>query len=141
MMRAASARLFRAVTDGSLSDVNEALESGIDVNVRGEFGDSALNLAAQHGRKEIAMRLIEVGANLENVGGANMTPIMNAAVAGNVGIVRLLLEKGARVSDDLVKSVQLKVSILEENAESGMIREEAVQAWRDFVSFLIEARR
>ena len=134
-------QLLRAAADGDLRGVNAALESGVDVNARGEFGDSALNIAAQRGHKEIVERLIAAGANVENLGGADMTPIMNAAVAGDVGIVRLLLEKGAWISNDLINSVHLKVSILEENAEGGMVRPEAVEAWRSFLSFLIEARR
>jgi hypothetical protein len=66
---------------------------------------------------------------------------MNAAFAGSIGIVRLLLEKGARVTDDLVAGVRLKVGILEENALSGMVRPEAVEAWQRFLEMLVAARQ
>ena len=133
--------LLRCAAEGDLGGVEEALKNGGDVNARGEFGDSALNLAAQHGHIEIAKRLLESGADIENLGGADMTPLMNAALDGQIALVRVLLENGARVSDDLLQSVQMKVNILEENAESGMVLPDAVEAWRQFLEFLVEARQ
>jgi hypothetical protein len=35
----------------------------------------------------------------------------------------------------------MKVSILEENAENGMVRPEAAEAWRGFLDSLIAERR
>ncbi len=141
MASLASDRLLVAASDGNLEGVEEALQQGADINARGEFGDAALNLAAEHGHKEVVQRLLDKGADIHNLGGADKTPIMNAAFAGNIGIVRLLLEKGARVTDDLLMSVQLKVDILEENALSGMVRPEAVEAWKRFLAMLVAARQ
>jgi ankyrin repeat protein len=141
MASPASDRLLEAASDGNLDGVEEALQQGADVNARGALGDAALNLAAQRGHKEVVQRLLDKGADIHNLGGADKTPIMNAAFAGNIGIVRLLLEKGARVTDDLLMSVQLKVDILAENAETGMVRPEAVQAWKRFLDMLVAARR
>ena len=133
MASPANDSLRAAASEGSLSGVDAALQQGADINARGQFGDTALNVAAERGHKEIVQRLLDSGADIHNLGGADKTPIMNAAFAGNIGIVRLLLEKGAQVSDDLIASVALKVDILEENAESGMVRPEAVDAWRRFL--------
>jgi ankyrin repeat protein len=141
MPQPADDRLLRASAEGDLGALDDALHEGADVNARTELGDTALNLAAQNGRIEVVKRLLERGADIENKGGADMTPLMNAAVAGHIGLVRLLLDKRARVGDDLVRSIALKVSILEENAESGMVRPEAVEAWRRFLELLIEARQ
>jgi ankyrin repeat protein len=135
-----SDRLLEAASGGNLAAVEDALEQGADVNARGQFGDTALNLAAEHGHTQVVERLLEKGADVNNLGGADKTPIMNAAFAGNVGIVRRLLEKGARVTDDLLASIQLKVDILEENADAGMVRAEAVEAWKRFLAMLIAAR-
>ncbi len=63
------------------------------------------------------------------------------AFAGHVGIVRDLLSRGARISDDLINSVAMKVSILAENAENEMVRPEAVEAWRGFLDGLIAERQ
>ena len=140
MARAADEDLWRAAGDGSVAGIEVALGKGADVNARGEFGDSALNLAAQRGHKDAVQRLLERGADVENRGGADLTPIMNAAFAGNIGIVRLLLAKGATVTDDLLQGVQMKVNILEENAENGMVRPDAVAAWKQFLDFLVAAQ-
>ncbi len=139
-MTNADEQLRKAASDGNLSGVIEALIGGADVNARGQFGDTALNEAAEYGHIEVVKHLVESGADIHNKGGADKTPIMNAAFAGHVPVVRLLLEHGATINNDLLSSVQLKVSILEENAEAGMVRPEAVDAWKGFLNFLIAAR-
>ncbi|MEE8391726.1 MAG: ankyrin repeat domain-containing protein, partial [Anaerolineae bacterium] len=133
-------QLWQAASEGNLSGVIEALNKGADVNARGPLDNTALNQAAEQGHIEIVKRLLEVKADIHNVGGADKTPIMNAAFAGNVEIVQLLLEKGALVTNDLLSSVQLKVNILEENAELGMVNPKAVEAWKGFLGFLVTAR-
>ncbi len=130
-------QLQQAASEGNAGGISEALKSGANVNARGEFGDTALNQAAQHGRLDAAKLLVEAGADIENLGGADMTPLMNAATAGHAEVARFLIEKGARVTRDLLSSVQLKVNILEENREAGMVRQEAVEAWQGFLDFLV----
>ena len=132
-------QLQQAARQGDLSAVNEALTQGADVNAREEFGDTALNLAADSGHFDVAERLLDAGADLENVGGADLTPLMNATFSGNVKVVDLLLSRGARISHDLLSSLQMKINILEENAEAGMVNPEAAQAWRGFLDFMVEA--
>ena len=133
--------LLKATHTGDAAAVAAALAGGCDINTRGDYGNSALNIAASNGFTEIAQLLIDKGADVENVGGADLTPLMNAAVAGNIAIVRMLLAKGARVTDDLLMSVQTKVNILDENTELGMVRPEAAQAWRQFLDFLVAERK
>ncbi len=137
---AANKRLMQAAYDGNLSAIEEALKNGAQINARAEYGDTALNEAAEHGHLEVVKRLLEAGADIENKGGADKTPIMNAAFAGHVEIVRFFLEKGAKINNDLLSSVQMKVNILEENAEAGMVRPEAVEAWKGFLEHLVTAR-
>ncbi len=55
--------------------------------------------------------------------------------------IQLLLENGARVTDGLLPSVQLKVDILAKNAQSGMVSPEAVEARKRFLDKLLAARR
>lgn len=133
-------QLLQAASEGNLNGVTEALKKGADVNARGPFGDTALNQAAEYGHTEVVKRLLEAGADIHNKGGADKTPIMNAAFADHVEIVQFLLEEGAQVTNDLLSSVQLKVNILKENAESGMVNPEAVEAWKGFLDFLVTAR-
>lgn len=140
MAQTAEKELLKAAADGDLGSVIAALDQGVDVNARGDFGDTALNRAAEYGHIEVVKKLLEAGADIHNKGGADKTPIMNAAFAGHVDIVRFLLEKGAEVNYDLLSSVQLKVNILEENAEAGMVNPQAVEAWKGFFDYLVEAR-
>jgi ankyrin repeat protein len=140
-MREADQRLRDSAAAGDANALHAALADGADVNGRGEFGDSALNYAAERGHADIVDLLIAAGADIENRGGADKTPLMNAAFAGNIGIVRRLLGAGARISDELLQGLSVKVSILEENAENGMVRQDAAAAWRSFLDGLLAERR
>ena len=131
--------LQAAAREGDLTAVNALLAEGAMVDAKSEYGDTALNLAAENGHAEVVARLLEAGANIENLGGADKTPLMCAAFAGQVKVVQLLLEKGALINSDLLSSLQLKVNILEENAEDGMVNPVAAQAWRRFLDYMIEA--
>jgi ankyrin repeat protein len=140
-MNQADQQLLQAASEGNLSEVIRLLEMGANVNAREQVGDTALNQAARYGHLEVVKRLLEAGADIENKGGADLTPLMNAALvqrpsAGHFAIVQLLLERGARVSQDLLSSVQLRVNILEENAEAGMVTPDAVAGWNWFLKFL-----
>jgi ankyrin repeat protein len=134
-------KLHQAAAAGDVDGVRSALAAGVDVNSRREFGDAALNLAAENGHESVVLTLVGAGANIENLGGADKTPIMSAAFAGHISIVRMLLAAGAHVSDDLLSSLSMKVNILEENAELGMVSPEAAQAWRGFLESIIVERQ
>lgn len=136
-----SERLLAAAEAGDLAGVRAAMTEGADINTRGQWGDTALNLSAERGHADVVVYLIGEGADVENVGGADKTPMMNAAFAGHAAIVLQLLAAGARISDDLLNSLAMKVEILEENAELGMVIPEAAQAWRRFLDGMIAERR
>ena len=126
-----------AASAGDLEGVRAALAAGADVNERGEFGDTALNLAAEHGHAAVVNALVSTDADISNRGGADKTPLMNAAFAGHAAIVRQLLEAGAMIDQALLRGVAAKVRILEENAEDGAVRTDAAQAWRGFLDGLV----
>lgn len=134
-------KLHDAAASGDAEGVLSALASGADVNTRGEYGDTALNIAAEHGHDAVVSVLLGAGANIENSGGADKTPLMNASLAGHINIVRALLGRGARISDDLLNSLAMKVDILEENAAAGMVLPKAAAAWRGFLDWMIARRQ
>jgi hypothetical protein len=129
MPRFADEQLLKAASEGDLSGVEQALRSGADVDAKGTYNDTALNGACTWGHTEVVKRLLEAGADVENKGGAEHDA-QNAASRRHFEIVQLLLQKGARVSDDLLSIIQTKVNILEENAEAGMVLWEGVEAWK-----------
>ena len=131
-------QLRQAANQGDLSAVDEALAQGADVDARGEYGDTVLNLAAESGHHGVVARLLDAGADIENLGGADKTPLMNATFAGNVKVVELLLSRGARVTHDLLSSLQMKVNILQENAEAGMVNPAAAEAWQGFLGYMVQ---
>lgn len=134
-------QLWEAAVEGSPNAISIALRRGAQVNAREQYGDSALNMAAERGHVDAVETLLKAGADIENLGGADKTPLMNAAFAGQIKVVNLLLRRGARINRDLINTLQLKVNILEENAESGMVFPEAVEAWQKFLDFMIERWR
>ncbi|MBA2542847.1 MAG: ankyrin repeat domain-containing protein [Deltaproteobacteria bacterium] len=130
-------QLLKAASEGDVAGVQTALKAGADIEAKETYNDTALNLAAEQGHLEAVKVLLEAGANIHNQGGADKTPIKNAAFAGHVVVVRRLLAQGAKVDHDLLGSVQMKVNILEENAENGMVNPQAVEAWKAFLAELV----
>jgi hypothetical protein len=131
-------QLWEAASRGSLDAITTALRQGAHVNARGQYGDSALNMAAEGGHVEAVESLLEASADIENLGGADKTPLMNAAFAGHLKVVEVLLRHGARINRDLLNTLQLKVDIFEENTEAGMILPGVAEAWRRFLDFMVE---
>jgi ankyrin repeat protein len=84
-------QLLQAASEGNVSEVIKSLEKGADVNAREQFGDTALNQAARYGHVEVVKRLLEAGADIENKGGADLTPLMNAALAASPPLPTLKL--------------------------------------------------
>jgi ankyrin repeat protein len=86
----------------SLVTVRLLLERGADPNQRFEFdshidGRLERNLTAMMvaPTEEVARVLLDAGAEVNVADGNGMTPLMRAAGSGRVGVVRVLLERGA----------------------------------------------
>ncbi|KAK7887769.1 hypothetical protein LTR67_009672 [Exophiala xenobiotica] len=95
--------LHIAVTRGSLPIVNTLLGSGADVDVRNADGDRALLLASSHGHTAIVNSLLNWGAPVRSKFSAGPShedsPLCLAARNGCSDVVRLLISRGASVSD------------------------------------------
>ncbi|KAI1742073.1 hypothetical protein F4680DRAFT_412793 [Xylaria scruposa] len=84
-----------AVVAGQAASASVLLTSGVtDVNASSADGRSVLGWAAGLGWPSIAQLLITHGANLYQDQSAQMSPLEEAAAAGNLDTVRLLLEAG-----------------------------------------------
>jgi ankyrin repeat protein len=137
MISPATKQLLDAAWDGDLEKVKEALRTGADVNAMEEYGSPALHKAAGQGHYEVVEFLVANGADIELKDKVDMAAVMSAATAGQVKIMKFLISKGAKINYDLLSTVNMKVNILEENAEAGMVRPEAVEAWKGFLDYLV----
>jgi uncharacterized protein len=87
---------WRGMTD----TVKVLLAAGADVNTRDEYGGSPLNFAVSRGRLETVIVLLNAGANPNfHHTESGQTALIDATVRGYIDVVRVLLEKGAKVND------------------------------------------
>ena len=84
--------LARAASAGDLDDVLLHIQLGADVNAANETGVAALHNART---AEIALALIDKGADLDAKTGANWTPLHYAIIRARGDVAEALLEKGA----------------------------------------------
>src|SRR5262249_48781372 len=93
---------------GRLADAEQLLATA-----NSESRHRALALAAQHGNADIVRLLLDAGEdpNRYNLEGnhAHSTPLHQAALAGHEAVVRLLVERGARldIKDTIYQSTPL----------------------------------
>lgn len=89
--------LMRAARD--FRKVRLLLEAGADVNAMSQDGRTALHVAArQPGTGTALQALLGAAANVNAPDSRGVTPLMEAALAGDVRSMRLLVENGAAVN-------------------------------------------
>jgi ankyrin repeat protein len=59
------------------------------------LGWSPLHEACNHGHYNVALTLVKAGANLNAKGLDDDTPLHDAAIVGNLKLVKMLVERGA----------------------------------------------
>ncbi|MEU1214641.1 ankyrin repeat domain-containing protein [Streptomyces sp. NPDC005791] len=106
--------LDQAVWNNHPDVVRILLAAGADPNsTMGEYHETyALRYAAPRGMREIAQHLLDSGAPPDGPGSLDQTtPLILAAAQGDVGMVRLLLDRGA--SPNLAIELQLVEGVAE----------------------------
>jgi ankyrin repeat protein len=73
-----------------LAEMMYYLESGEDVNRRGEYGETALHWAAIFGLDDAARELVKRGADSKIVDANGQTPLQLAQKYGNRAIIKAL---------------------------------------------------
>lgn len=88
---AAVERLHAAASRGDPKTLNEALSTGLDVDARDGRGQTALLLAVEAGRTEIATMLLARGASVNAQAANQDTPWLLAGASGRTEILQLML--------------------------------------------------
>ena len=88
--------LTRAIEANDLARVNTLLQAGANPNEQ-TLGGAPLNVAASSGSMEIAVALIDKGADIESVGPLGTHPLHAAAAAGNLAMTKLLIAHAAKI--------------------------------------------
>ena len=91
--------LFVAANSGNAGLVNRLLESGVDPNVRvEEHGWTPLYAASRHGYVEVARKLLQHGARVNETINSNATALHGACAFGQVHVAQVLIDCGARTN-------------------------------------------
>lgn len=92
----AGVALLKAVQEGDLDGVEEALSSGADVNSQGIYNFTSLAWASQNGDEHIVDLLLKHDADINhNNNDHQSTALMLASFEGKLSIVKMLVEHGA----------------------------------------------
>lgn len=92
--------LHAAARWGQAESARVLIEAGADLDAAGGYEDQTpLHLCAWEGSRSVARLLIGAGAELESRTSNGATPLRWAIASGEIELVRLLLESGARVDD------------------------------------------
>lgn len=90
--------LFEATFVGKLDLVKQHIAAGTDLNLKDDYGSTALTIATTFGKTDIALALIEGGADIEVKSADGSTALHTAAFFGRTEIVKSLLVNGADVN-------------------------------------------
>ncbi|CAD7704674.1 unnamed protein product [Ostreobium quekettii] len=96
-----STPLYKGAENGHLDVVLALLEAGADPNRADHLGDAPLHIssaAVGAPSEDITNALLNSGADIDARGIAGLTPLMRAAYYGNLGVMKLLVNRGADVS-------------------------------------------
>jgi len=93
-------KLWKAAKTNDIVTLKEMIAKGVDVNVKTQYGATALTFAADKSKIEAVELLLENGANpnaQDSFYGAS--PFLWAIFKGNAGVIKSMLEHGADISD------------------------------------------
>lgn len=100
--RSPTDRLFSYAFSGSAEKVRELLRAGVDPNqtteVAGVERIGALHMAAEMGRTETVVVLVDAGVRLDTPTSTGVTALHQAAMNGHTEVVQLLLHRGANIN-------------------------------------------
>lgn len=102
---AARPLLHQAAEEDNRAALHAILKSGVPVDSRDGHGNTALQVAAAHGRAECVVQLVAAGAAVDASNGLGWTALMQAARHGHMRAVMMLLASGAATAQTNVMGV------------------------------------
>ena len=88
-----------AAVDGNVKTVDRMLRDGMPVDVRDEYGETALHLATTSNKTNVVQHLLQEGADVKRqTQNSKKTPFHYAAELNYTEVVRLLVRKGADIN-------------------------------------------
>jgi ankyrin repeat protein len=124
--------LIKATKKNDMAGVIAALEQGADIETREPLlRMTPLIIASTHGYTEIAMHLMEKGADVNATGKQGINPLIAAAMNGHADMVALLAAQNINV--DQLSGLQYKENALHLAARNGYteVIEELLKAGAD----------
>lgn len=92
---------FKAVEIDAVNVVSRLLAEGFDPNTRDDQGQVGLYLALRsESRQAVAALLAHPRVDIDAANGHGETPVMMAALRGDLALTRQLLDRGAKVNRD-----------------------------------------
>jgi ankyrin repeat protein len=88
-------RVVTTKKHGYLEVVKLLLEKGAKVDVKNNFGNTALLIASGNGQSDVVKLLLDKGASVDLGNNQGVTPLLMAAQYGDVDVITPLLAKGA----------------------------------------------
>ena len=80
------------------AEVQTIIDSGANVNAKGDHGTTPLHAATYHGHAEVISVLIQAGADVNAKDDNSWTPLDGAAIFGNAEVIPVLVKAGADVN-------------------------------------------
>lgn len=90
--------LCLAIKDVKVKEIDDLINGGVNVNVRGQNGMTPLHYAAKKHNEDIANALIKAGADINIKDQDGRTPLHWAAIERNKGVANALIKAGADVN-------------------------------------------
>jgi|GEM_PF-2068094 ankyrin repeat protein len=105
-MQDANDQFLRAVLDGNVAGIKQALDYGVNADATFYFQhryrfavpDTALRFSVGAGRTDIVKLLLEKGANVDATNEYGKTALMFAIALDRTDLIKILLENGANIN-------------------------------------------
>ena len=90
--------LVRVCQKGHLGYLMTLIQAGADVNIRIQYGDRPVNVAAKNGHIDCVKTLIQAGADVNITDRNGHSPVHKASQNGHIECVKTLIQAGADVN-------------------------------------------